>query len=384
MRAVVVTQAGGPEVLEVQDVPDPQPGPGQVVVRLAAANINPTDLAARQGLYPPGFGIEGPPYTLGWDFAGEVVAVGEGVADGPAAGAATGATSPLDPDALAADDPTVPTSLAGVAAPDALPIDHPAAPDEARAEVDALVAADPAGDPAPLAASADPGVGAWGPGDQVVGMIPWYAAGGRYGAYAELVLAEAAWLVPRPETLSAVDAATIPLNALTADQALGHLGAPQGAEILITGASGAVGAFAAQIAIAQDLKVTAIAGTDDEEFVQSLGVARVISRDADLAEIGRFKYVLDAVPVGADVFPAVDDGGVIVTTRPVKEEPGRRITQRPMLIEHDQELLKRLVEGVAVGGLVTRVAKTMPLEQAADAHRAVEERGRKGKIVLVP
>jgi NADPH:quinone reductase-like Zn-dependent oxidoreductase len=383
MRAVVVTQAGGPEVLEVQDRPDPEPGPGQVVVRLAAANINPTDIGARHGMFPPGFGIEGPPYVLGWDFAGEVVAVGEGVADGPPAGGG-GATSPLDPDALAVDDPTVPTSLAGVAAPDALPIDHPAAPDEARAEVDALVAADPTGDPAPLAADADPGVGPWGPGDQVVGMIPWYVAGGRFGAYAELVLVQAEWLVARPETLSPVDAATIPLNALTAQQALGHLGAPQGAEILITGASGAVGAYAAQIAVAEDLKVTAIAGTDDEEFVRSLGVDRVLPRDTDLAEAGRFTYVLDAVPVGADVFPAVDDGGVIVTTRPVQEEPGRRITQRPMLIEHDQELLTRMVEGVAAGGLVTRVAKTMPLEQAADAHRAVEERGRQGKIVLVP
>jgi NADPH2:quinone reductase len=381
MRAVVVTQAGGPEVLEVQDRPDPQPGPGQVVVRLAAANINPTDIGARHGMYPPGFEIDGPPYVLGWDFAGEVVAVGEGVADGPAAGASAGATSPLDPDDLAVDDPT---SLAGAPAPGALPVDHPAAADAVRAEVDEVLAADPSADPAPLAGEADPGVGAWGPGDQVVGMIPWYAAGGRYGAYAELVLVEAAWIVARPETLSAVDAATVPLNALTAQQALGHLGAPQGAEILITGASGAVGAFAAQIAVAEDLKVTAIAGTDDEEFVASLGVARVLPRDADLSEVGRFKYVLDAVPVGADVFPAVDDGGVIVTTRPVQDEPGRRITQRPMLIEHDQALLVRLVEGVAAGGLVTRVAQTFPLDQAADAHRAVEERGRKGKIVLVP
>jgi NADPH:quinone reductase-like Zn-dependent oxidoreductase len=317
MRAVVVTQAGGPEVLEVQDRPDPTPGPGQAVVRLAAANINPTDLGARQGMFPPGFGIEGPPYVLGWDFAGEVVAVGEGVAETVAAGG-------------------------------------------------------------------DPAVSPFGPGDQVVGMIPWYAAGGRYGAYAELVLVEAEWLVARPETLSAVDAATIPLNALTAHQALGHLGAPQGAEILITGASGAVGAFAAQIAVAEDLKVTAVAGTDDEEFVRGLGVERVLPRDADLAEIGRFRYVLDAVPVGADVFPATDDGGVIVTTRPVKDEPGRRITQRPMLIEQDTALLARLVEGVAAGGLVTRVARTMPLEQAAEAHRVVEEPGRRGKIVLVP
>jgi NADPH:quinone reductase-like Zn-dependent oxidoreductase len=350
MRAVVVTQAGGPEVLEVQDRPDPTPGPGQAVVRLAAANINPTDVAARQGHVPPGFGIEGPPYVLGWDFAGEVVAVGEGVDQGPAAGGA-GVTSPLGDEAPAPEDP------------DAL---------------DAPI------DPAPLAVDADPGVGPWGVGDEVVGMIPWYASGGRYGAYAELVLVEAAWLVRRPETLSAVDAATIPLNALTAHQALGHLGAPQGAEVLVTGASGAVGAFFAQIAVAEDLKVTAIAGTDDEEWVRGLGVDRVLPREADLAQVGRFAYVFDAVPLGAGVFDAVDDGGTIVTTRAVREEAGRRITQRPMLIEQDTALLAELVEGVAGGALLTRVARTVPLEQAAEAHRLVEERGRKGKVVLVP
>jgi NADPH2:quinone reductase len=350
MRAVVVTQAGGPEVLEVQDRPDPTPGPGQAVVRLAAANINPTDVGARQGMFPPGFGIEGPPYVLGWDFAGEVVAVGEGVDQGPAAGGA-GVTSPLGDAGLAPEDP------------DAL---------------DAPV------DPAPLAADADPGVGPWGVGDQVVGMIPWYASGGRYGAYAELVLVEARWLVRRPETLSPVDAATVPLNALTAQQALGHLGAPEGAEVLVTGASGAVGSFFCQIAVAEGLKVVAVAGTDDEEWVRGLGVDRVLPRDADLAQVGPFAYAFDAVPVGSAVFDAVDDGGTIVTTRPVEEEPGRRITQRPMLIEEDTALLAELVEGVAGGALLTRVAETVPLERVADAHRRVEEPGRKGKIVLVP
>lgn len=134
MQAIVVTASGGPEVLEAQDRPDPEPGPGQVVVRLAAANVNPTDVAARGGMYPPGFGIEGPPYVLGWDLAGDVVAVGEGVADGPV-GDAAGATSPL---------PQGDEDLDGSAA-------------------------DPELDPAALAGSADPGTPAFGPGDPVVG-----------------------------------------------------------------------------------------------------------------------------------------------------------------------------------------------------------------------
>lgn len=349
MQAIVVTEPGGPEVLKAEDRPDPTPGPGQVVVRMAAANINPTDIGARHGMFPPGFDIDGPPYVLGWDLAGTVVAVGEGVADGPQAGAA-GATSPI-----AREDESIGES----AAEDGL-------------------------DPAPLAASADPGVGPFGPGDEVVGMIPWYASGAKYGAYQELVLLEARWLVKRPEALSAVDAATVPLNALTAQQALGELGAPEGAEILITGASGAVGSFAAQLAIAQGLRVVAQAGTGDDEWIRDLGVARVIGRDEDLSTIGTFGYVLDAVPLGEGVFPAVAEGGTIVTTRPIAEEAGRGIDQRPMLIVEDTALLQRLVEGVATGGLLTRVAQTVPLADAAEAHRLVEESGRKGKIVLVP
>ena len=79
MKVVEVTELGGPDVLEVADREEPEAGPGQVVVRVRAANINPTDLGARQGLgrhTPPD-----PPFVLGWDLAGKVIAVGEGVTD---------------------------------------------------------------------------------------------------------------------------------------------------------------------------------------------------------------------------------------------------------------------------------------------------------------
>ncbi|MGX6449410.1 NADP-dependent oxidoreductase [Patulibacter sp. S7RM1-6] len=306
MKAVVVSAAGGPEVLTVEERPDPEPAVDQAVVRLAAANVNPTDVGARQGMLPPGFDIEGPPYVLGWDLAGEVVAVGTGVHD-------------------------------------------------------------------------------FSPGDHVVGMIPWYAAGARFGAYQELVTLEAHWLVPLPDGLEPVDAATIPLNALTAQQALAHLGASAGDRVLITGASGAVGSFAVQLAKQQGLEVAAVAGTDDEAWVRELGADAVLSRDADLTQVGAFPYVLDAVPVGAEVFPATANGGVIVTTRPIREQPDADagIEQRPMLIEQDSAALEDLVGQVAAGRLRTRVARTVPLVEAAEAHRLAEERGRRGKIVLV-
>src|SRR3954452_9852421 len=167
MQVVEVTELGGPEVLQVAERPDPEPGPGQVVVRIRAANVNPTDLGARVGAgrhAPPD-----PPFVLGWDLAGEVTAAGEGVSD-------------------------------------------------------------------------------FGTGDRVVGMVQWYEARGQFGTYAEAAAFDAEWLVPLPDALDYETACTIPLTAVTALQGLKLLAAPDGCELLVTGASGAVGSFAVQLA----------------------------------------------------------------------------------------------------------------------------------------
>src|SRR3954464_4784712 len=76
MRAVLVRQFGGPDVMRVEEVPEPAPGAGQVVVRVRAAGINPVDTYVRTGTYafkPP------LPYTPGTDGAGVVAAVGADV-----------------------------------------------------------------------------------------------------------------------------------------------------------------------------------------------------------------------------------------------------------------------------------------------------------------
>jgi NADPH:quinone reductase-like Zn-dependent oxidoreductase len=78
MRALVITEYGGPEVLKVEERPDPQAGPGEVRVKVRAAGINFADLMARVGLYD-----EAPkaPCVVGYEFAGEVDEVGEGVTE---------------------------------------------------------------------------------------------------------------------------------------------------------------------------------------------------------------------------------------------------------------------------------------------------------------
>ena len=78
MRAIVITEPGGPEVLAVEQVPDPVPGPDEVVIGITAAGVNRADLMQRQGLYPPPPGA--PPYP-GLECSGQILATGSEVSD---------------------------------------------------------------------------------------------------------------------------------------------------------------------------------------------------------------------------------------------------------------------------------------------------------------
>ncbi|MEE6261355.1 NADP-dependent oxidoreductase [Plantactinospora sonchi] len=304
MRVVAATAVGGPEVLRVVEWPDPVAGPGQVLVRVGAAGVNPADLGARSGFIPGG-PVE-PPIALGWDFAGEIAEVGDDVTD-------------------------------------------------------------------------------LRPGDRVAGMIPWYQARGGVGAYAELVAADRDWVVPIPDTLDLAAAATIGLNALTARQALDLMSLDPGTSVLVTGASGGVGGFAAELAVRAGHRVVAVASHEDEEWVRGLGVAEVLPRSVDLAEVGPFPAVLDAVPLGPPAAVAVADGGTLVTTRPTPPvDPSRGVHQHVIMIRLDPPTLAELVAEVAAGRLRTRVATTLPLAEAAQAHRLAEAGGLRGKVVLVP
>ena len=77
MRAVVITKSGGPEVLRVQERPDPPLAAGQVRIEVAAAGVSFADVMARMGLYPD---APKPPCVVGYEVAGTVLELGEGVA----------------------------------------------------------------------------------------------------------------------------------------------------------------------------------------------------------------------------------------------------------------------------------------------------------------
>jgi NADPH:quinone reductase-like Zn-dependent oxidoreductase len=235
-------------------------------------------------------------------------------------------------------------------------------------------------------ASVGPDTAEFRVGDRVVGMIPWYLTRGAPGGYAEFVAADAEWLVPLPDGLDFVSAATVPLNAQTAHQGLSLVSLamlPAGSSILVTGASGGVGGFAAQLAAQGDYRVLAQASHGDEQWVHEIGAHEVVSRSADLATVGPVAAVFDAVPIGEAAAAAVEDRGVVVTTRPTPAiVPARGVRHELQLIRLDRKLLAELVGQVAAGRLRTRVAATMPLTEAADAHRQVLAGGLHGKVVL--
>ncbi|MBV9004009.1 MAG: NADP-dependent oxidoreductase [Solirubrobacterales bacterium] len=304
IRVCEVSEFGGPEVLRAVERPRPVARPGEVVVSIAAANINPTDLGARSGTVRRRAPNLQPPFVPGWDLAGVVSDLGEGVSR-------------------------------------------------------------------------------YAVGDRVVGMIPWIRIGGRVGAYAEAAAVDPDWLAPRPDGLDEVAGATVPLNTLTARQALDLIAAPPGATLLVTGASGAVGGFATQLAVKDGLRVVAVASDGDEDWVASLGAAEVVSRATDLGRLHPVDAVLDAVPVGGAAAAAARDGGVVVFTRRVGDVAGGRdLKVHSPLVHTDPVALASLTRMAASGALRTRVNRTLDLVDAAEAHRLVERGALRGKVVL--
>jgi len=229
---------------------------------------------------------------------------------------------------------------------------------------------------------ADPGDSSYATGDPVVGMIPWIQTGGRTGAYAQAAAVDPAWLAPRAPELDPVIAATLPLNALTARQGLDLLAMPAGARILITGASGAVGGFATQLAASAGLHVIAMASSGDEQWVAGLGADEVVPRDLDFARLGPVDALFDAVPIGAAAAAAVRDGGAALFTRGVTDVDRERVRVETPLAHPDTAALTALVELAQRGQLLTRVAQTFDLSGAAQAHRLAERGGQRGKLVL--
>ncbi|MFB9907474.1 quinone oxidoreductase family protein [Allokutzneria oryzae] len=228
-------------------------------------------------------------------------------------------------------------------------------------------------------------------GQRVVGLYPWFVEGTGQGTNSEIIHADPRWLAPLPDAVDWATAATVPLNSLTARQSLDLLGLAPGATVLITGASGAVGSFAAQLAVADGAEVLAVASSGDEAYVSSLGVEHVLSRDEPhrLVEAIRkatphgVDRVFDAALIGTPLLGAVRDGGGFVSAvEAVAPAPERGVTVVGVHAKPNSAQLADVIGRVAARDLHTRVAEVLPIAQGAQAHRRVEEGGFRGKLVL--
>ncbi len=308
MRAISQDSFGGPEVLRAVEVDRPEPGPAEVLVRVHAAGVNPTDSWHRA---TGGLAGGDAPIRLGWDVSGVVAAVGPGV-----------------------------TTLA--------------------------------------------------PGDEVFGMprhpLP-------AGTYAEYVTSPARHVVPKPTALSHVEAAALPLAALTAWQALvetAEVGAGQ--RVLIHAAAGGVGHLAVQIAKARGAHVIGTARAAKHDMLRGLGADELIDYTrTDFADaVEPVDVVLDTIggEYGPRSLRTLREGGFMVSLASPAEAylaaEARSLGRRAafMAVEADQAGMREITSLVAKGLLRPEIAAVFPLAEAARAHELSDSRRTSGKIVL--
>ncbi|SFL94251.1 NADP-dependent oxidoreductase [Geodermatophilus ruber] len=310
MRAVGVTEFGGPDALRVLDVPAEPLGPGQVRVRVTAAAVNPTDTYVRNGTYAGRDPVQEFPYVPGMDVAGELAEIGPG----------------------------------------------------AQTELEV--------------------------GDPVMAIV---LPTGAHGGYREDLVLPVGSVARAPKHAGDAEAATLPMNGLTARLALDLMALQPGQVLAVTGAAGAFGGYVVQLAKAEGLTVVADASEADEQLVRELGADVVVRRGDDVAARIREHY-----PQGVDgladgsvqderVLPAVRDGGVVTTVRGYRGDGQRGVRVQPVMVRQvaeDGAALDRLRQQAEQGVVTLRVARTFPAEQAAQAHRLLQGGGIRGRLVL--
>ena len=340
MRAVLLTHHGDIDALEVvDDHPTPQPGSGEVLIRVEACAINNTDINTRVGWYAQSDDDAGAwggaldfPVVQGADVCGVIAAVGDGIAH-----ERVGERVLVDPW-----------------------VRDPAAPDDLER----------AG----------------------------YLGSEHDGGYAEFLVAPAINAHAVSERLTAVELASFPTSAGTALDMLRRAGVQPGEQVLITGASGGVGGYAVQIARALGAIPIGVCDPAKAEGVRALGAAHVIDRAADLVQalaslgVGRVDVVADVVggPHWSSYLAALRRGGRYVISGAI----GGAIVEldlRTLYLEDltligatitEPRIFAELVELIESGVIRPAVAATFPLEQVREAQTMFVAKGFVGKIVL--
>ena len=345
MQALRIHEHGGPEVLRLDEIPQPEAAAGEVLLRVLAASINHLDLWVRRGM--PGFPV-GFPRTLGCDGIAEVSALGAGVE-----GLKVGQRVVLEPGYTMADSAEV---LAGM--------DHLAADYSVRGEH----------------------------GD---------------GFHAEYVVLPAKYCLPLPKGCDAMESselAAVPLVFLTAWGMLRtRAELKAGESVLVLGGASGVGSAAIQIAKDLGARVLATAGSEAKrELARSLGADEVIDhRDEKWGrEVKALTEGRGVDVVFEHVGPATWRSSMACLAR-----NGRLVTcggttgpKVELLLPHvfiknlsilgstmgPRSALPQIFQAVAEGRYRPVLDRAIPMSQAAQAHELLEGRGVVGKVVLLP
>ena len=305
MKAIVIHEYGGPQVLKYEEVPRPEPKDDELLVRVIAAGVNPVDGMIRSGMFANE--KRAFPIILGGDVAGVVEKVGSKVTK-------------------------------------------------------------------------------FKPGDPVFAYVSLDNSGG----YAQYALATEREAAPKPKSLTYVEAAAVPIVAMTAWQALIDTAKLEsGQTVLIHGGSGGVGSFAIQIAKAQGAKVIATASTANQDFLKQLGADVTIDYKKQKFEDSAkdVDVVLDSI--GKDTlarsYGVVKRGGIIVSlvARPNESELEKHGIRGVALdVEPNSEELAQIGKLIDDKKIKVIVSQTFPLAEARKAQEQVATGHTRGKIVL--
>lgn len=329
MKAIVYTEYGCPDVLHLAEVPKPAPRDNEVLIRNHAATVNFGDLMARnfRAISPRQFNM----FFLFW-LMGKI--------------------------SFGLNRPT--TNILG---------------SEFAGDVEAVGRT----------------VTRFKPGDAVFGYL-----GMRMGAYAEyLCVPEDGVIAIKPAGKTYEEAAAVPYGATMALHLLRKANLQPGQKVLIHGASGAIGSAAVQIARHYGAQVTGVCGTPRLEFVKSLGADRVIDYTReDFTQSGEtydlIFDILGKIPFARCKASLKPDGILLYASFKMKQLVQMLWTSRPGSGKRvvcaiapgsleDLNTIKALMEAGKIKAIIDRC---YPMEQAAEAHRYVEEGRKKGNVVI--
>jgi NADPH:quinone reductase-like Zn-dependent oxidoreductase len=222
-------------------------------------------------------------------------------------------------------------------------------------------------------------------GDEVYGMNDWFSD----GATAEYCTAQVTDVAPKPRSLTHIEAASVPISALTAWQGLfDHARLRQGDRVLVHGGAGAVGIFAVQLAKLWGARVIATASARDRDFVAELGAGQVIDYQASRFEdsLGGVDIVFDTV--GGETlkrsWSVLKPSGRMVTIAAVEEETTEeRVRKAFFIVEPNRKQLSEI--GGLIDGRQLRafLGAVVPLEEAPAAYSGKTLRLGPGKLVVM-